>query len=233
MKAAILQCDDVLDKFKRQFVGYSDMIQKMFAHRPERLTFDVFDCQQCDYPDDIHDYDFFITTGSKSSVNDDDAWIGQLVNFIQHLDRHKKKLVGICFGHQLIARAKQCRVEQSSKGWGVGVARNRMLTRPDWMQRGLQELHLIVSHKDQVEQVTEETRVIAESDFCPYFMLQWNDHFLSVQGHPEFCADYSRALMLERKHIIPAACIDEGLRSLNKQPDNHLFSEWIIDFVSS
>jgi GMP synthase (glutamine-hydrolysing) len=73
--------------------------------------------------------------------------------------------------------------------------------------------------------------VIAESDFCPFFMVQWNDHFLSVQGHPEWNRAYSRSLMNERRAIIPPERIETGLESLSIKPDNELLARWIIDFV--
>lgn len=233
MKAAILQCDDVVEKLKPLFGSYSEMIISMFAGIHATLTFDIFDCTQGEYPDDIHAYDFYITTGSKSSVYENETWIHQLIEFIQHLDRHQKKLIGICFGHQAIAMALKCQIQKSPKGWGVGIARNRILTFPEWMKKSKPQLNLIVSHKDQVMQLTDESHVIAYSDFCPYFMLQWNAHFLSTQGHPEFSPQYSRALMHERRNIIPKERIEAGLASLEIEADNKQFAQWIIDFVNS
>lgn len=232
MKAAILQCDDVLEKLKPQFGSYSEMIISMFADIASELTFEIFNCTRGEYPDDIHDFDFYITTGSKSSVYENETWIRQLIEFIQHLDRNQKKLIGICFGHQAIARAFNCQVQMSAKGWGVGVASNRILSFPEWMKKSNPQLNIIVSHKDQVMQLTDESQVIAYSDFCPYFMLQWNAHFLSIQGHPEFSTEYSRALMHERKNIIPAERIEEGLHSLDRELDNERFARWVIEFVN-
>lgn len=233
MNIAILQCDDVLDKLKAKFGSYSGMIQQMLTLIDPDLNFEVFDCQKREYPDDLKRYDFFITTGSRESAYEDTPWIHQLIEFIRHLDQQQHKLVGICFGHQLIAKAMNCEVTKSERGWGVGVARNRMLEFPDWMGQHKDMLNLIVSHQDQVIQVTDQTRIIASSDFCPYFMLQWNDHILGVQGHPEFNVDYSRALMLERKNIIPAERIERGLQSLQIPPDNQMFTRWILDFVNN
>ena len=146
MKIAILICDDVLDKFQPRFGQYRDMIRQMFAFLDRPLAFADFDCRQGHYPRDIDDYDFYITTGSKASVYDNAAWIQELIQFVQHLDSHRKKLIGICFGHQIIAMARRGMVEKSPKGWGVGVAVNRVVATPDWMGEKRPKLNIIASH---------------------------------------------------------------------------------------
>jgi GMP synthase-like glutamine amidotransferase len=231
MKVAILECDEMLEKFQPQFGHYKDMIRHMFDHLDTPFEFEDFDCRLGCYPEDIHGYDFYITTGSKASVYIKTPWIQQLIKFVQHLDKHKKKLIGICFGHQAIAMACHGMVKQSDKGWGIGIAVNRIVTSPDWMRDKRKELNIIVSHQDQITSLPEEALVIAESDFCPFFMVQWNNHFLSIQGHPEFNSVYSRTVINHRRGILPAERIAEGLDSLDIAPDNRLFTRWIMDFV--
>lgn len=231
MKVAILECDDVLEKFQPKFGHYRDMIRHMFGHLDTPFEFEVFDCRLGHYPENIDGYGFFITTGSKTSVYENKPWIQQLIKFVQHLDKHKKKLIGICFGHQAIAMAFDGMVEKSEKGWGVGVSVNRIVTIPDWMREKRKELNIIVSHQDQITSLPEEALVIAESDFCPFFMVQWNNHFLSIQGHPEWNSAYSRTLINNRRGLIPAERIAEGFASLDITPDNRLFTRWIMDFV--
>lgn len=231
MKVAILECDEVLEKFQPQFGHYRDMVRQMFQPFDVPFEFTVFDCQKGHYPGDIDDYDCYITTGSKASVYDEARWIQQLIGFVKRLDRHKKKLIGICFGHQIIAMACQGMVEKSKKGWGIGVAVNRLVSHPDWMSEIKPELHIIVSHQDQITILPKDAEVIAESDFCPFFMVQWNDHFLSIQGHPEWNRDYSRTLINERRSIIDPERVEAGLRSLDIEPDNVLFVRWILDFL--
>lgn len=231
MKIAILQCDDVLEKFQPQFGHYHDMIRRLFTQTSQTFEFAVFDCQQQQYPQDIDHFDFYITTGSRVSAYDDQPWIQSLIEFVRQLDARQKPLIGICFGHQIIALAMKQRVEKSAKGWGIGVAQNRVIHHPSWMSQQADTLNIIVSHQDQVLSLTEQAIVIAESDFCPYFVVQWNDHLLSIQGHPEFSHDYSATLINARRHIIPAERIDSGLLSLRLPTDKQLFTRWILDFV--
>jgi GMP synthase-like glutamine amidotransferase len=231
MKAAILKCDEVMEVFRPPFSDYSDMIQDMFAAVDDSIEFDIFDCQAGHYPDQPESYDFFITTGSRAGVYEDAPWIRQLIDFVNQLDRLQKKLIGICFGHQIIAEAMGGQVEKSDKGWGIGIARNRIVASPDWMQPGKTELNILASHQDQIVRLPAGASVIAESDFCPYFFVQWSDHFISVQGHPEWQAEYSRALMNYRRDIIPAQTIETALQTLDQEPDNRVFTQWLLNFI--
>lgn len=231
MKAAILQCDNVLTKFQPRFEDYPEMVAKMFSEIDLPLSFDTFDCQQGQFPTDINEYDFYITTGSKASVYDDLDWVKRTIEFIRLLDKEKKKLIGICFGHQLMAMACNGEVNKSDKGWAIGIAQNRVISHPAWMNETPDSINILVSHQDQISKLPENTQVIAESDFCPYFIVQWGDHFLSIQGHPEWVTDYSRTLINDRRAIIPADLVTTGLKSLEINPDSALFIHWIIEFV--
>jgi len=233
MKAAILQCDNVLAKFQPQFGNYPAMIEQIFDGVDLPLSFDTYDCRQDQFPGDINEYDFYITTGSKASAYEDSAWIGRLIELVRQLDKQQKKLIGICFGHQIIALALGGKVEKSGNGWGIGIARNRIISRPEWMSDGPAEINILVSHQDQITGLPDDTILIAENDFCPFFIVQWGNHFLSIQGHPEWNTDYSRTLINDRKSIIPPDRIKAALNSLQIAPDNALFVRLIMEFVQS
>lgn len=231
MRVAILQCGNVSEKFQSRFGDYPEMVRNMFVGLAPPLAFDTYDCQRGQLPAHIDTYDFYITTGSKASVYEDAAWTQDLIRFIQKLAEHKKKLIGICFGHQLIAMACQGKVEKSVNGWGVGNARNRIVSHPEWMGVHPTTINILASHQDQICELSETAQVIAESDFCPFFIVQWDKHFLSIQGHPEWQPAYAKVLMEDRREIIPADRIAAGIESLQVEPDNALFARWIIDFV--
>ena len=233
MKAAILQCDTVLAKFQPQFGDYPKMVEQMFDGVDLSLSFDTYDCRQGQLPGDINEYDFYITTGSKASAYEDSAWIGQLIELVRQLDKQQKKLIGICFGHQIIAMARGGKVEKSANGWGIGIAGNRIIAHPEWMSDEPAEINILVSHQDQITELPDDTILIAENDFCPFFIVQWGNHFLSIQGHPEWNTDYSRTLINDRKAIIPPDRIKAALNSLQIAPDNALFVRWIMEFVQS
>ncbi len=92
------------------------------------------------------------------------------------------------------------------------------------------QLVLVVSHQDQVEALPAGAEVLASSRFCPYYMVQYNRHLLSIQGHPEFSKPYINALMDRRGDRIPAERIREGKASLAAPVDDRLCMQWIVNF---
>ncbi len=127
--------------------------------------------------------------------------------------------------------ARHQTVEKSDRGWGIGIAANRIISHPAWMNDKATGINILVSHQDQISELPDDALVIAESDFCPFFIVQWGEHFLSIQGHPEWSTEYSRTLINDRRHLIEADTIEEGLNSLTITPDNAQFVSWIISFV--
>jgi len=230
-KVAILKCGDVLEKFQPEFGNYPDMVIDLLSSKFVDYRFDVFDLQKQNYPNDLKNYALYVITGSKNSVYDDELWIKNAIKYIQTLAKEHKKVAGICFGHQLIAVALNGLVEKSSKGWGVGVAVNRILQKPNWMNTDKLSLNILASHQDQVTELPDGVQVLVESDFCPNFMLEWCENVTSIQGHPEWVKGYSEALMEARRGIISDQIINAGLASLSLPTDNDLVAQWFYEFM--
>ena len=125
MKIGILKVDSVLPEFRNRHGDYPQMLAHILQlnslHYEEKPQFKTFDVEEGDYPNHIDDFDGYIIPGSRKSVYDGDHWIGELKKFVITLDTKKKKLVGVCFGHQLIADALGGKTEPCDRGWGVGV----------------------------------------------------------------------------------------------------------------
>ncbi|WP_151703455.1 glutamine amidotransferase-related protein [Nitrincola alkalilacustris] len=231
MKIGILQCDHVLEKFQPEHKNYPEMFINLFSKVDPTLSFEVFDVQLGEYPTHIDHCDAYLITGSRHGVNDGHDWIDTLIDWIRVLHQQRKKLLGICFGHQAVATALGGQVIKSPKGWGIGVSKNRIDESRPWMTPEKDRLNLIVSHQDQVIKLPEGAQVLASSDFCPYYMLQIDNHILTVQGHPEFSKAYSHDLMENRREIIPLQCIMEGLASLNSEVDDIEVVTWMVNFL--
>ena len=69
---------------------------------------------------DVNDAEAFIITGSPASVHDPFPWIEPLSRLIKTIHRHQRPLIGLCFGHQLIATALGGKVGRSPTGWRFG-----------------------------------------------------------------------------------------------------------------
>jgi GMP synthase-like glutamine amidotransferase len=233
VKIGILQCDDVADELQDEFGNYPAMFESMLAKIAPHFQFVTYRVVSGEFPDSAHECDGYITTGSRYGVNDRSPWIDQLEEFVATLVREEIKFVGICFGHQILAKALGGKVEQSDRGWAVGVSCNRVDVHKDWMSPQQEALNLVVSHHDQVVQLPEGIEVLASSDFCPYYMFQYGQHIMSVQGHPEFSKAYSDALMDKRANLIPAERIQKGKESLVKDVHAELMMRWIVNFFDA
>ena len=232
MKIGILQCDDVADELQAEFCNYPAMFEAMLGEAAPHFQFVTYRVVSGEFPDSIDGCDGYITTGSRYGVNDDSPWVDELEKFVADLDRAEKKFVGICFGHQMLAKALGGKVIQSDRGWAVGISSNQINVRKDWMNPDQEKLNLVVSHHDQVSQLPQKIEVLASSDFCPYYMLQYGNHMMSVQGHPEFSKAYSSALMDKRANLIPAPRIREGKESLEDEAHDVLMMRWIANFLN-
>lgn len=232
MKIGLLQCDDVADSLRDVHGNYPDMIQNLLRAVEPDVQFQVWPCYQGEFPDPDADVDGWITTGSKCSAYDDEPWISDLSELIRVLWREQRPLVGICFGHQLIAQALGGRVERSRNGWGVGVSINQIDQQQPWMTPWQGEkLQLLSSHQDQVTALPEQGTVLAHSEHCPIYMMQVGDSILGIQGHPEFTKEYAADLMEMRRDIIPADVVGAGLHSLKLHVDDLLVARWVLNFI--
>ncbi|WP_281648002.1 GMP synthase [Parendozoicomonas sp. Alg238-R29] len=231
MKIGILQCDDVQEQLQPEHANYPEMFQELFLKEDPSCSFATYRVLDGVLPQSTEECDVWLITGSRYSAYDQLEWIPALLNFVRLLNREKRKLVGICFGHQIIAEALGGKVTLSEKGWGVGMSFNPVVKQKSWMQPSSNHLNLLVSHQDQITTLPENAEILAASDFCPHYMVQYGDHFLSIQGHPEFTSNYSKDLMLSRQGRIPDESIKKGLESLSSSPDLQLSSQWLLNFM--
>ena len=233
MKLGILKTDAVRPEWVSQFGEYPDMFVALLSRADPSLEFMVYDVKCGKYPADIDEVDAYLITGSKSSVYDDQPWIAALMDFVRQLHQRRKKLVGICFGHQLVAQALGGSTQKSPKGWGVGLHTHHFRCVPAWHDQGDLDLDILVSHQDQVVSVADDTKVLAGSDFCENAVCQLGDHMLTFQGHPEFVPGYAQEIMEVRKELIGEKAYTVGMASLVGEHQGQRVARWIINFLAA
>jgi len=229
MRLGLLVCDHVGPEFLEISGDYDDMFRRLFERRDdvEVVTYDAIGGE---LPADPSECDVWLTTGSRYSVNDDEQWIRNLEGFVQLVAASGVPFIGICFGHQLIARALGGSVAKSDRGWGVGV--KEVEVRPDL---GLgSSYRLLTSHQDQIETLPPGGEVLGWNEHCPVSMMSVGDTIVGIQGHPEFDVDYSSALMESRRgHLIAEDTVDAGLASLAQDSESSRLADWILDFANA
>ena len=214
------------------FGEYPDMFIALLGDVDPTLEFVVYDVEEGEYPADIDEVDAYLITGSKSSVYDDKPWIAPLLEFVRELDRRRKKVVGICFGHQAIAEALGGKTQKSDKGWGMGLHTHRFDVAPAWHDQRELAFNILVSHQDQVVETAAGTKVLAGSDFCENAVCQIGNHILTFQGHPEFVPAYSKQIMDFRREMIGEEVYTAAVASLGEQPQRQRVARWILNFLA-
>jgi len=145
---------------------------------------------------------------------------------------NKQKFVGVCFGHQMIAYALGGKVELTNRGWGVGKKKAKIYDKKKWMNPGLSEYELLLSHQDQVTALPEESILLAGNEHCPNSMYLAGENFLSMQAHPEFNFNYAKALMLSRKERIGEEIISSAIKTFNGRIHRPEIASWIVNFFN-
>ena len=225
MKLAILETGAPPRPLQPDFGTYSDMFDALLGVQAER-----FDVQALRLPAQPEDYDAYLVTGSAAGVYDPLPWIEPLKGFLNEA-KGKAKLVGVCFGHQIMAEAFGGKVVKSPKGWGIGLHRYDVLNREPWMDGG-GPVSAPASHQDRVVEQPPATRVTLSSDFTRYAGLVWDDQpAISFQFHPEFDPAYATALIEAREDRYDPAFAAEAVESLKQPNDRERVGQWIKAFL--
>ncbi len=230
LSIGILKTDTVRESLSPKFGEYPDMFIKLLNETDDRLELISYDVEHQEYPSNINDVDAYLITGSKYSVYDNEPWIVALTEFVRELHKAHKKLIGICFGHQMVAHALGGKVEKSAKGWGLGVSESALISSDSWHTSD-NKFNLLMSHQDQVIEPPENALVIATTKFCPILAFQLKDHILTFQGHPEFSKSYYQALMEVRREVLGEELYFEALEGAKKPVDNRKVARWIVNFL--
>jgi GMP synthase-like glutamine amidotransferase len=237
MLIGILQTDSVLEQFVPQHGDYPDMFRRVLADpavRPVGMACPRFleiAVQEMAFPDP-ETCDAYVITGSRHSVYDDLPWIGALVDFLKAALAGRRRVVGICFGHQLIAHFFGGETRAAEGGWCVGVQSAVVVRDEPWMNPPAARLALLASHKDQVVRLPAEARPFAAGGRCPVAGFVMGD-VLTFQGHPEFSKPYAGDLMDMREQVLGEQVYRQGKTSLAEPTDEHLAARWILNFLSA
>lgn len=235
LRIGILQADSVLPQFRDEFGDYPDMFASLLDGAAERipdvdLEIAVYRATEMEFPEAADACDGYVITGSKYSVYDDLPWIPALADFVGQAMKADVRVVGICFGHQLLAHFFGGSTQPAGVGWCVGVHDTQVVEKRSWMQPAVERLGLLSSHKDQVVQLPEGAAVFARSTACPNAGFTLGDRVLTLQGHPEFAKPYSAALMGHREAILGPETYAGGITSLDQDVHSDVVGQWLVNF---
>ncbi|MEO9223763.1 MAG: amidotransferase [Acidimicrobiales bacterium] len=231
LRVGLLECDHVDPRYRGLAGGdYRDMFRTLFAANAPSVDLVPFDVVNGDWPG-TDGADGYVCTGSRHGVNDGLAWVDKLIDFVADVHEERVPFVGICFGHQVLAKALGGRVERAAQ-WGAGVHCTEIVDTRDWMGTNTGPLALHYMHQDQVVALPSGTTVLGRTDHCPIAMFEAGGTALGMQAHPEFVATYTGALLDARELRIGADVTSTARASLATPTNEAVAADWIDRFFS-
>lgn len=218
LRLAVLDCDHLATEVRSRYHSYGQMFIQLFARLAPEFCVERFSVIDGIYPNPTDHYDAWLVTGSKSDAFSDEAWIIRLTQYLQQLNQQQRCLIGICFGHQLLAHMLNGRVGRAEQGWGVGVHSYQTTQHPLLSDFENRQLKLIVSHQDQVLKLPDTAIRLWGNQFCPNAAFLYDSRVLGIQGHPEFSCEYAAWLYQFRAQQL-ADRLEPAIKSLENHRD--------------
>ncbi|EME78413.1 uncharacterized protein MYCFIDRAFT_36932 [Pseudocercospora fijiensis CIRAD86] len=228
LRIAILECDEPLGRTKEKYGGYGNLFRELLENgakkffeeddgrKPPELEITKFDVVKHEVYPRLEDVDAVLLTGSRHNSFENDPWILKLVEFVKRvLEQERVRLIGVCFGHQIVGRALGVKVDRSERGWEVSVVDVRLTEKGKevlGMEKGIMPIHQM--HRDVVYAYPPHVEALGHTDRCDVQGMYVKNRLITVQGHPEFNAEVVAELLESRhqKGIFDDQTFEEGMR---------------------
>ncbi|MAZ61655.1 MAG: hypothetical protein CMG50_05725 [Candidatus Marinimicrobia bacterium] len=183
-----------LPEIIKKYGHSSDWIPNIVSN--DNINFIIKKVYENDFEIDLN-ADAYILTGSKYSVYDDVDWIYKLKDFTKLLVDNNRYILGICFGHQILANCLGADVKKNNLGWELGSYKIELTEKGlcNALFNGFSSSEIVYeSHQDTVLNLPADIDVLASSDKSNQSFSYKNKVF-GVQFHPEFSKEVTRMLM--------------------------------------
>ncbi len=229
----IIQTGAVNPILRDKYPSYGKMFTTWLSNYLPQWSFAIASIVEGDaLPKNPTDYQAYLITGSRHSVNDDIAWIPQLEEFIVNVQKERIPMIGICFGHQIIAKANKGKVEKSDKGWGLGTHNYQL--HDDVPQSLPKTISHYAYHQDQVTEQPANSKCLGSNAHCSTAILTYDFPNLTFQFHPEFTKPYVRDLIdLNAGKKFSQEFADTAKSQLDDNNHNQYIGKWIAHFLDT
>jgi len=205
----ILKTGNSFPELVQRAGDFEEWIANGLATPPERVT--VCDARRDELPSPAGTAGVVIT-GSPAMLTNDEPWMLAAEAWVRELAGASVPVLGICFGHQLLARALGGRVDWSDDGREIGTTRVTLTPagRHDPLLGGLGPSFVAQSsHAQRVTELPPRAEELARSERQPLAAFRLGTTW-GVQFHPEFSAEIMRAYVDRHAEAMRAEGDDPG-----------------------
>ncbi|OCK78856.1 GMP synthase [Lepidopterella palustris CBS 459.81] len=245
LRIAILECDTPLDQTRAKYGGYGGVFEALLGAGADALgqpdlvsskkgleitKWDVVNKQK--YPS-LDQIDAVLITGSRFNSFDDIPWILKLVDFTKKLlAQERVRVIGVCFGHQIIGRALGAKVDRSDAGWEISVT-PMALTQKGKELFKQDNLSLHQMHRDIVYEYPEGVEELGASPRCSVQGMYVEGRIITVQGHPEFNQQIVTEILQARhsQGIFNDELFEDAMARVGKDHDGVAVSSAFLRFL--
>lgn len=236
MHLGVLQTGRIPETMIDRYDEYPEQFAEIYQAADPDVRVSGFAIVDSQFPETPTACDAWLVTGSKFGVYDDEPWIEPLKDFLRAARAAEVPMIGICFGHQIMAEAFGGRAEKFHGGWGCGVHNYTMVEAPGWLGGERSGFSMHAMHQDQVTKLADDATVLATSEFCQNAMLSYGDpeapDAISIQPHPEFAVDFAREIVeLRAGELIPPEKSVPALESFGRPVHGAAFVDWSLTYL--
>ncbi len=215
----------------QKYLSESEQIAlRLKTVRPD-WRFETYRAYLGEFPSHNDSCEGYIFSGSPASVNIEDEWINETLSFIRELHASKISMIGICFGHQAIAKALGGEVAHSKEGMSLGCVKVHFSGQMPWMSPQRDFLRLYAAHDEQVMVPPNGAEILAQTDACPIASFSIGNHIFTTQHHPEMTQEFIAAVIDYLSSGIDHEIIHRARTSLEYMADNNCFATWMANFL--
>lgn len=218
-KVVILKTGSTYPDLKEQFGDFEEWFVRGLS---PRFDITVLNTVAGELPGDPTDWDGVVVTGSPAMVSDREPWSENAAQWLTRVVDKAVPLLGVCYGHQLLAHALGGEVGYHPGGRESGTHRVELLNsaKDDPLFRGMPDsFRAQLTHKQTVLSLPQGAVLLGRNEFEPHQAFRVGKYAWGVQFHPEFTDAIMRAYLgvqapdLEREGFDSQAMIDSVVRA--------------------